>query len=405
MSDITLDDINLLEDTWAQGVPLEQFELLRREAPVHWHEHPDGGFWAITKHADVKAVSHDAATFSTEVGSAFLHTPDEANLEMVRMTLLNMDPPRHSRYRRLVSAGFTPRMISMLQDNIQQRAAKIVDAASEKGELDFVEDIAAELPLQVICEMIGVPEEDRHLIFEWSNTLVGSQDPDLCAEPAAIETAMAQIYGYCDELAAERRINPRDDILSALVHAEVEGDRLTDMELDMFFVLLCVAGNETTRNLIAHAMLGVIETPDARAQLVAGIDDDDLWTTATEEFLRWGSSIQNFRRTTTRDVEVRGVPIKEGDKVVIFYLSANRDEEVFTDPDRFDMRRTPNEHVTFGGGGVHFCLGANLARSEIRGIMRELLRRHPGIELTGPVKRMRSDFINGIKYMPVSLNP
>jgi cholest-4-en-3-one 26-monooxygenase len=152
-------------------------------------------------------------------------------------------------------------------------------------------------------------------------------------------------------------------------------------------------------------MLGVIETPDARAELVAGIDDDDLWTTATEEFLRWGSSIQNFRRTTTRDVEVRGVPIKEGDKVVIFYLSANRDEEVFTDPDRFDMRRTPNEHLTFGGGGVHFCLGANLARSEIRGMMRELLRRHPGIELTGPVKRMRSDFINGIKFMPVSLNP
>jgi cholest-4-en-3-one 26-monooxygenase len=405
MTLITLDQIDLLEDTWARGVPHDQFAVLRREAPVYWHEHPNArGFWAITKHADVKAVSHDAATFSTEVGSAFILDQDPSALEFHRMTLLQMDPPKHNRYRRLVSAGFTPRMISMLADSIATRARTIVESIDGRDEIEFTLDIAAELPMQAICEMIGIPEEDRHRATALANRLVGAQDPDFQSSEEDSQLASAELYALCDELAADRRKNPRDDIMSILVGAEVDGDRLTDTELNLFFVLLVVAGNETTRNLIAHAMLALIERPDARAELVAGIDDDALWATAVEEMLRWGVSIQNFRRTVTHDTEIRGVPIKEGDKVVTFYASANRDEDVFEDSMTFDIRRTPNDHVTFGGGGVHFCLGANLARLEIKWIMREMLRRYPNPELAGEVLRLRSDFVNGIKYMPLRLN-
>ncbi len=402
---LTLDDINLLEDTWSEGVPHGQFDLLRREAPVHWHEHPEfRGFWTVTRHADVRAVSRDHQTFSAELGSTFIQDHDEVALEMVRMTLLNMDPPKHSRYRRLVSAGFTPRMVGQIIENVQKRAIDIVNALDGRNEIDFVEEVAAELPLQVICEMIGVPEEDRHLIFDWSNQLVGTQDPDFSSSEESGHIAAGGIYAYCDAIAEDRRKHPRDDIMTALVEAEIDGDRLSQQELNMFFVLLCVAGNETTRNLMSHAMLALIEHPEARADLVANIDDDALWATATEEFLRWGGSIHNFRRTATQDTEIGGHPIAEGDKVVIYYLAANRDETVFEDPYRFDIRRTPNEHLTFGGGGTHFCLGANLARAEITVMIREFLRRYPDVSLTAEPRRLRSDFINGIKLLPISLN-
>jgi cholest-4-en-3-one 26-monooxygenase len=258
--------------------------------------------------------------------------------------------------------------------------------------------------MQAICEMIGIAEEDRHRATALANRLVGAQDPDFQSSEEDAQLASAELYALCDELAADRRQQPRDDIMSILVNAEVDGDRLTDTELNLFFVLLVVAGNETTRNLIAHALLALIEWPDARAELIAGIDDDALWDTAVEEMLRWGVSIQNFRRTATHDTEIRGVPIKQGDKVVTFYASANRDEDVFEDAMTFDIHRTPNDHVTFGGGGVHFCLGANLARLEIKWMMREFLRRYPDAALAGEVRRLRSDFVNGIKYMPVALN-
>jgi len=400
---VQLADVDLSADTWGRAVPHEAFRLLRREAPVFRHPEPDGpGYWAVTRYDDVLAVSRDATTYSTEVGTAFIKDMDEEGLAVTRLTLLNMDPPKHTRYRMLVNRGFTPRMIAKLDEAIRERAVRIVDAVAERGECEFVEDIAAELPLQVICEMIGVPEEDRHRIFEWSNKLVGADDPMFQSTPEVGQTAAAEIYAYCDTIASDRRANPRDDIMSTLVHAEVDGERLTQTELNMFFVLLVVAGNETTRNLIAHSMLALIEQPDARAELIA---DPDLLPSATEEMLRWGCSIQNFRRTATHDTEIRGVPIAEGDKVVIYYLSANRDEEEFPDPDRFDVRRTPNNHVTFGGGGVHFCLGANLARLEIRVMIEEVLRRLPDIELAGPYRRMRSDFINGITSMPVTFTP
>jgi cholest-4-en-3-one 26-monooxygenase len=405
-ADLSLDDIDLLEDTWAQAIPYDQFRLLRREAPVYWHDMPDAkGFWAVTKHTDVKAISRDWETYSTELGSTFLRDFDDEAMALVRMTLLNMDPPRHTRYRRLVSAGFTPRMIKSMFDSVAEGTRKIIeDIEAHDGNVEFVDTVAVPLPLQIICDMIGVPAQDRPKVFEWSNRLVGGLDPDFVVTETDQLVAQTEIYAYCEAIAADRRVNPRDDIMTALVQAEVDGDKMTDQELNLFFVLLCVAGNETTRNLISHAMMALIEHPKARAELAANVDDDALWNSATEEFLRWSGSIQNFRRTATRATEIRGQAIAEGDKVVIFYASANRDEEAFENPDTFDIHRSPNDHVTFGGGGTHFCLGANLARMEIRTMMRELLRRYPNAEYTGEPRRMRSDFINGIKYLPVQLS-
>ena len=241
-------------------------------------------------------------------------------------------------------------------------------------------------------------------MFDWSNRMVGFQDDDFRTSEEDGQIAAAEIYAFCEAIAAERRENGRDDIMTALVNAEVDGDRLTPDEINMFFVTLVVAGNETTRNLIAHSLQALLERPEVKADLVANIDDDALWTSATEEFLRWGSSIHNFRRTATRDTEIGGQAIAVGDKVVIFYTSANRDPAHFTDPDVFDPRRAPNEHLTFGGGGSHFCLGANLARAQIKIMMREFLRRFPNVESAGDHRRMRSDFVNGIKYLPVRLN-
>ena len=271
----------------------------------------------------------------------------------------------------------------------------------EKGEFEFVEDIAGPVPVQMICEMIGLEPDVWPRMFELSNLLIGL--PTTPSTRAMGEHAAAmEIFAFCDAVAADRRANPRDDLMTALVHAEVDGERLDDLELNLFFVTLVVAGNETTRNLINHSMLALIDHPDQAQRLR---DDPSLWDPAVEEMLRWGTSIHNFRRTATRDTEIRGVPIAEGDKVVIYYASANRDEDVFDDPYRFDVGRTPNDHVTFGGGGVHYCLGASLARAEIRATMRQLVERLPDIELAGPVDRLRSDFVNGIKHMPVRFTP
>jgi len=397
-----IEGIDLLASTWGRGVPHDQFDRLRREAPVFWHPEPDDtGFWAVTRHADVVAVSRDSATYSSELGATFIPTADEEALATLRLVILNMDPPKHNRYRRLVSRGFTPRMIAKLVDEIDRRAAVIVDEVCEKGEVEFVEDIAAQLPVQMICEMIGLEPEQWPRMFEISNQLIGGRDdPDYQdQEPQA---AAAEIYALCDAVAADRRAHPRDDIMTALVNAEIDGERLDDSELNLFFIALVVAGNETTRNLINHSMLALIEHPDQAQRLR---DDPSLWDTAVDEMLRWGSSIHNFRRTATRDTELRGVPIKEGDKVVIYYASANRDEDVFVDPHRFDVGRTPNDHVAFGGGGEHYCLGASLARAEIKAMMRQLVERLPDLELAGPVDRLHSDFVNGIKTMPVRFTP
>jgi cholest-4-en-3-one 26-monooxygenase len=397
---MSLTEIDLLEDAWARGVPHETFARLRREAPVCWHPEPDGpGFWAVTRHADVVAVSRDPATFSSERGSVFIDDQTEEAMAQQRLSILNMDPPKHQRYRRLVSRGFTPRMVARLVETIEHRAVRIVDDVADRGGCEFVEDVAARLPLEIICEMIGLPESDWQRMFELSNMLVGFDDPEYQGDEAAGATAAAEIYAYCDAEAADRRARPRDDLMTALVEAEVDGERLDDLELNLFFVTLVVAGNETTRNLITHAMLALIDHPDEARRLR---DDPELWPTGVEEMLRWGTSIHNFRRTATRPTTLGGQHIAEGDKVVMYYMSANRDEDVFSDPFRFDVGRTPNDHVTFGGGGVHFCLGANLARAEIRAVMRQLVDRLDGFALDGEVRRLRSDFVNGVKSVPIA---
>ena len=394
-----LDDIDLLADTWGRGVPHDQFDRLRRDAPVYWHPEPDGpGFWAITRHADVRTVSHDWETFSSELGATFIPSQDEESLAQLRLSILNMDPPKHNRARRLVSKAFTPRMIASLVDEIERRAVAVVDGVIDRGECEFVEDIAAQVPVQMICEMIGLEKEQWPRMFEVSNDLIGSRDdPDYAHVDT--ELASAEIFGLCDAVAEDRRRNPRDDLMTALVEAELDGERLDNVELNLFFITLVVAGNETTRNLINHSMLALMDYPEQAQRLR---DDPSLWDTGVEEMLRWGSSIHNFRRTATRDTELAGVPIAAGDKVVVYYASANRDEDVFADPHRFDVGRTPNDHLTFGGGGVHYCLGASLARAEIKATMRQVVDRLPGIELAGPPARLTSDFVNGIKQMPVT---
>lgn len=393
-----LEGIDLLAGTWGRGVPHDQFDRLRREAPVHWHPEPDGpGFWAVTRHADVRTVSHDWETFSSELGATFIPTQDEEALAQLRLTILNMDPPKHNRARRLVSRAFTPRMIGLLVEEIERRAAAVVDAVADRGECEFVEDVAAQVPVQMICEMIGLEPEQWPRMFEISNDLIGSRDDPEYAH-VDTEAASAEIFALCDAVAEDRRHHPRDDLMTALVQAELDGERLDNTELDLFFITLVVAGNETTRNLINHSLLALTDHPDQAQRLR---DDPSLWDTAVEEMLRWGSSIHNFRRTATRDTELSGVPIAAGDKVVMYYASANRDEAVFEDPHTFDVGRTPNEHVTFGGGGVHYCLGASLARAEIAATMRQVVERLPGIELAGPPERLTSDFVNGIKRMPV----
>jgi cholest-4-en-3-one 26-monooxygenase len=400
---VRLEDVDLLDpDVFREGRHHEMFALLRREDPVHWHPEPDGpGFWCITRHADLVTVNRDWEVFSSaEQG---VNIPDIApGDEMVREMMLVMDPPRHTRYRLLVNKGFTPRMVGLLEDHLRAKARAIVDNVCERGSCDFVADIASELPLQAIAELMGVPQEDRHRLFEWSNRLVGFDDPEFQGSREDGLHAAVEVYTYANQLAARRRDDPRDDIVTRLINAEIDGDRLSEAEFDMFFLLLAVAGNETTRNATAHGMKALIEHPDQYAALVA---NPDLVDSAVEEILRWATPVLHFRRTARRDYELGGRTIRAGDKVVMWHISANRDETVFEDPFRFDIRRSPNDHIAFGGGGPHFCLGANLARMELRLIFRELVTRLPDLTLDGEVEFLRSNFIGGIKRMPVRFTP
>jgi cholest-4-en-3-one 26-monooxygenase len=401
---VNLDDVDLVNpDNYVSGVPYEMFDLLRREAPVHWHTEPFGpGFWAVTRYADVVKVNQDNLTFSSARGSALMTELPPEELAQQRLMMLNMDPPLHTRYRLLVNKGFTPRMVARLEERARVLTNRVLDTVVERGECDFVTEVAAELPLQIIAELMGVPSEDRHKVFDWSNRMIGQVDPEYHASPESAQMAALELYAYSHQLAEEKRADPHEDLMSVLTRVEVDGERLSELELDMFFLLLCVAGNETTRNLISHGQLALIERPAERARLLA---DPGLLPVAVEEMLRWGSPVMQFRRTATRPVEIGVQPVAEGDKVVIWYTSANRDDSVFDDPYRFDVARSPNPHVAFGGGGPHFCLGANLARMEIRVMFSELLRRMPDIELAGPVQRLRSNFINGIKHLPVRFTP
>ena len=394
---IDLSNIDLLANTWSREAPHDQFDLLRKTAPVFWHDEPNGsGFWAITKHADVKKISRDPRTFSSALGSTFIPDQDEETLMMLRLSVLNMDDPQHTRYRNIVAKGFTPRVIAKLVEDTNARAARVVDEVASRGECEFVNDIASKVPIQTICTMLGLDDELWPRMVELTNMMISGLDAE---GQGAGQIAAMEVYALCDQMAAARRAEPRDDIMTALVNAEVDGERLDDGELNMFFITLIVAGNETTRNLSNHSMLALIDNPGEADRLRA---DESLWPTAVEEMLRYGTSIANFRRTATTDVELRGTQIKAGDKVVMYYASANRDEEVFADPHRFDVSRRPNDHVTFGGGGVHFCLGASLAKAQIRATMQEVVQRLGNPQLAAPITRLKSDFVNGVTHMPIT---
>jgi cholest-4-en-3-one 26-monooxygenase len=404
-----LTDIDLLDrDVFTKGVPHEWFTYLRKNAPIYHHPEPDGGpgFWVITKYKDVYAVGRDAHTYSSDqdhggvVGleEMAVPPPDYGDAKI----MLTMDPPQHTRYRKLVNKGFTPRMITALEPHIRNRAVAILDEALARGECDFVVDVAAELPLQAIAELIGVPFEDRHKLFDWSNRMIGSEDPEYLVDSDQAFMAQFEMFTYAGGLAEQRRAEPRDDIMTSLLNAEIDGDKLTDMEFNLFFLLLSVAGNETTRNAISHGMNAFLDHPEEWDKLVA--DPAGVIGTATEEILRWASPVMYFRRNVLQDTELSGVEFKAGEKVSIWYCSANRDEDVFEDPFRFDVLRSPNDHLAFGGGGPHFCLGASLARMEIKVLFEELARRVPHLTRESPPDPLRSNFIGGIKHLEVAFS-
>jgi cytochrome P450 len=398
-------------DTFAEGIPHEFFARKRRDDPVFWHPErpPNSGFWAVTKYEDVAAVSLDWRTYSSALGHVGLEelAPDELE---VRRSMMENDPPKHTRLRRIVSPFFTPRAVAEYEGYARELARETLDAALVEEEFDFLEAIAMPFPINVLLRILGCPREDAPRLVELSDSMIANTDPDLSAlvvdqgDTSAYRLlpfrspAAPELFGYAHALAAKRRADPRDDLMSKLVHAEVDGDRLTERELDNFFTLLVIAGNETTRQTTAHAMLALMEHPDQWRRLR---DDPSLVATAVEEFIRWASPVFQFRRTATRDTALRGVEIQAGDKVVMWYISANFDEDAFPDPFRFDVGRQPNDHAAFGSGGPHFCLGAWLARLEVRVMFEELLPRIAGMELTGPVRRIRSNFANGFKQMPV----
>jgi cholest-4-en-3-one 26-monooxygenase len=391
-------------DLYARRLPMEEFAELRRTAPVWWNPKPPGvggfddeGYWVVTRHADVVAVSRDTGKYSTWANTAIIRHQDGASREQIevqRFVMLNIDPPQHTKIRGVVSRGFTPRAISSLRAALAERAEWIVQEALRRGSGDFVTYVACELPLQAIAELIGVPQEDRRKVFEWSNDMVGYDDPDYTADPAA---AAAELVGYSMAMADDRRRCPRDDIVTKLVNAEVDGGQLSPDEFGFFVILLAVAGNETTRNAISHGMLAFLENPGQwelfRAERPA---------TAADEIVRWATPVTVFQRTATADTTLGGQQIRAGERVGLFYRSANFDEEVFDHPELFDILRSPNPHLGFGGSGAHFCLGASLARLEIDLIFNAIADHMPGIRLAGEPRRLRSGWLNGIKNLPVS---
>jgi cholest-4-en-3-one 26-monooxygenase len=390
-------------DLYANRVPHEEFAALRRAAPVRWNPQPsdmgfnDGGFWAVTRHKDIVAISRDSDTFSSYENGAIVRFPSgntRDQVELQRVIMLNTDPPHHTKIRGIVSRGFTPRAINDLRDVLTQRAATIVATALEQGTGDFVTDVACELPLQAIAELIGVPQEDRHKLFTWSNDMVGYDDPDYQGDG---ETAAAEVLGYSMLMAEDRRACPREDIVTRLVNAQVDGEELTSDEFGFFVILLAVAGNETTRNAISHGMLAFLDNPAQWELFKAGRP-----RTAVDEVVRWSTPVTVFQRTATRDVELGGQQIKAGQRVGMFYRSANFDEEVFDNPAQFDIARDPNPHVGFGGTGAHYCLGANLARLEIDLMFNAIADAMPDITKAGDPQRLRSGWLNGIKRLPVS---
>ncbi|MBL7492609.1 cytochrome P450 [Frankia sp. AgB1.9] len=388
---------------YESGIPHDDFRVLRAQAPVFRHpdhERPDG-LWAVTRHADVMRVSRSPELFSSSRCTAILAEMTEEQHAQQRLMMLNMDPPEHSRLRSLVNRGFTPKVVSRMAERLQDACDTIVDSALAVGTGDFIDLCAADLPLIVIAELMGVPIEDRHKLFDWSNRLASATDGRMDQNGDAA-VAVIEAYSYANDLGAAKRACPADDIVSRLIARDDEGEELSELEFDLFFLLLMFAGNETTRNAIAGGMQAMIDHPDQWERLRA---DPDLAPQAADEIVRWVSPVNGFRRTATRDVELGGELIRENDKVVIFYASANFDESVFEDPYTFDIGRSPNPHLGFGGGGPHFCLGRHLAMLEIELMYRTLAARVRRVEPLRPPSRLRSNFVNGVTSMPVRLIP
>ncbi|GAA3512593.1 cytochrome P450 [Aeromicrobium panaciterrae] len=406
--DFTDPDLNL------ERVPHEEFTLLRQTAPIHWVEqtevaragmHPDAGtgYWAVTKHADIAEVSKNSKVFSSRENGVIIRLPETSTRESVEMTqvvIINQDAPDHTALRSIISRGFTPRAIGALDDALEERARRIVTNAVAAGSGNFVDQVASQFPLEVIGDMLGIPAEDRQKIFDWTNQMTGAEDADLAREDNDPAAAATEVLMYSMGLAADRKANPRDDIVTKLVQSGEDGGRgLTDDEFGFFVIALAVAGNETTRNATTHGMLAFFNNPDQW----------DLWVrerpaTMIDEVIRWATPVTSFQRTALEDVELGGVQIKAGQRVALFYASANHDEDVFTDAFTFDITRDPNPHLAFGGHGAHYCIGANLARAEIKLIFDALADLAPNITQTGEISRLRSGWLNGIKTLPVSYN-
>ena len=392
-------------DRYLEGLPREEWEELRRAAPIWWQAQPRGrdgfddeGHWVLTRHADVKEVSRLDKIFSSYENGAiirFHEGMEREQIEMQRVIMLNMDAPQHTRMRSIVSRGFTPRAVNNLKDELTRRAENIVAEAAKKDTGEFVRDIACELPLQAITELLGVPQEDRHKIFDWSNRMVGSEDPDY--DPDDGQVAMFELMSYFIEMAEDRKETPREDIVTKLVNARIDGEDLTSDEFAFFTLLLAVAGNETTRNAISHGIVAFMEHPEQWE-----IYKRERPETAADEIVRWSTPVVAFQRTAKEDVELGGQAIKAGDRVGLYYAAANFDPDVFDDPYSFDVRRDPNPHLGFGGTGAHYCIGANLARVEMNLIFNAIADALPDISMLGEPKRLRSGWLNGIKELPVA---
>jgi cytochrome P450 len=415
-STLSLDDISPgLPEFWTRSRDEREraFARLRRERPIAFHEEPEvpglgrgPGFWSVTRHADIMEVSRNGQLFSSARGGVNIIDQPEFFNELFG-SMIAMDDPRHARLRRIVSSGFTPSRLRNVIADVERAAIEIVDGISDKGSCDFVTDIAAMLPLKIICDMMGIPESEYRYVFDRTNVILGATDPeyvaDLTLAIGAILQAGQELAALAEGLAGVREQKPTDDLTSVLVHAEVDGERLTKQEIGSFFVLLTVAGNETTRNAISHGMKALSDHPDQRRRWMN--DFDAIAPTAVEEIVRWATPVINFRRTATADTTVGGQSIRAGEKLVMWYTSANRDETIFDAPEKFDVTRTPNDHLGFGGPGPHFCLGAQLARREIMVMFRELFRRLPDLEVTGEPAYLSSNFIDGIKHLPCEFTP
>ncbi|MBY0287699.1 MAG: cytochrome P450 [Mycobacteriaceae bacterium] len=389
-------------DVLLQGIPVNEFAELRRTSPVWWNDQQesifdDGGYWVITRHEDIKAISRNGELWSTNRKGAVMRLPDGVTSEQLDLTkalLINHDAPEHTRLRKIVSRLFTPRAVAALEEKLAVAAREIVRAAKEKGTGDFVDDIAMSLPLLAIADLIGVPEADRAKLFGWTNSIMNTDDPDFDSDPT---TANAELMGYAYNMAEERRRCPADDIVTRLIEADIDGESLGDVEFAFFVILLAVAGNETTRNAMTHGINAFFENPDQWE-----LFKRERPETTVDEIIRWATPVHCFQRTALVDTEIGGVTIREGQRVGLFYSSANFDEDVFENPFEFNILRDPNPHLAFGGNGAHFCIGANLARMEIKLIFNEIADQIPNIAKLDEPQRLRSGWINGVKALPVS---